>query len=247
MTALDPKVEALIKKFSGELEVKLLGRLRSVVLYGSAAAGTHVPGQSDLNFMIEVEKVDAGVLDNLAELFRRYADQGIAVPLVVDPEYLQHSLDVFPIEFAEMKAFHRVLFGNDPLAGLEVKAEDLRLQAEFELKQKLLALRRLYLATAGRGQDEDRMLFSSYKSFLVVIRALLRHLGEEKLLIPHGELLGKLEQRLQLKLPSFHQLAEARGGPLKLKGEARQQLILNYLEEVAELARTVDRMGEGTP
>ena len=247
MPSLEPKLEALIKKFSGDLEVKLLGRLRSVLLYGSAAAGTHVPGQSDLNFMIEVEKVDGGVLDDLAKLYQGYTDQGVAVPLVVDPEYLQHSLDVFPIEFAEMKAFHRVLFGSDPLAGLEVKAEDLRLQAEFELKQKLLALRRLYLTTAGRGRDEDRMLFSSYKSFLVVIRALLRHLGEEKLLIPHGELLGKLEQRLQLKLPSFHQLAEARGGPLKLKGEARRQLILNYLEEVAELARAVDRMGETSP
>jgi len=247
MATLDAKSETLVKKFSGELEVKLIGRLRSVVLYGSAAAGTHVPGQSDLNFMIEVEKVDGGVLDDLAKLYRGYADQGLAVPLVVDPEYLQRSLDVFPIEFAEMKAFHRVLFGDDPLPGLEIKAENLRLQAEFELKQKLLALRRLYLTTAGRGQDEDRMLFNSYKSFLVVIRALLRRLGEEKLLIPHGELLGKIEQRLSLKLPSFLQLAEARGGPLKLKGQARQQLILDYLEEVAELARAVDRMGEVKP
>jgi hypothetical protein len=247
MPALDPKVETLVKKFSGELEVKLLGRLRSVVLYGSAAAGTHVAGQSDLNFMIEVERVDAGVLDDLAKLYRGYADQGVAVPLVVDPEYLQHSLDVFPIEFAEMQAFHRVLFGNDPLTGLEINADDLRRQAEFELKQKLLALRRLYLTTAGRGQDEDRLLFSSYKSFLVVIRALLRHLGEAKLLVPHGELLGKIEQRLQVKLPSFRQLAEARGGPLKLKGAARQELILSYLEEVAELARAVDGMGKTNP
>jgi len=244
MPSLHPKAEALLQKFSHELELKLLGQLRSVVLYGSAAAGTYVPGQSDLNFLIEVEKVSVQVLDDLARLVQRYTGQGVTAPLVVDPEYLRRSADVFAIEFSEMKAYHRVLFGSDPLEAIEIKPEYLRLQAESELKQKLLLLRRLYLTAAGHGKDEDRLLFQSFKSFLVVTRALLRHLGEDQLLIPHGQLLAKIEARLQIKLPSFHRLAEARGGPLKLKGDERKQLIRDYLEEVADLARAVDRMGE---
>lgn len=244
MPTLEPKVEKIIERFRQELEVKLLGQLRAVVLYGSAAAGTYVPGQSDLNFLIAVERVTAAVLDELVPIVQRFAGPGVTAPLVVDAEYLRRSLDVFPIEFSEMKAYHRVLFGQDPLSDLEIKPEDLRRQAEAELKQKLLLLRRSYLTVAGHGKDEDRLLFQSFKSFLVVIRALLRERGESRLLVPHHELVGKLETWLGLQLPSFHQLAEARGGPLKLKGPARRELIRNYLEEVAALAQAVDRMGE---
>src|SRR5262249_39499580 len=66
--------------------------------------------------------------------------QGISTPLFVDPAYVRSSIDVFPVEFLDMKQRYRVLYGQDFLQELELKPERLRFQCEQELKGKMLRI-----------------------------------------------------------------------------------------------------------
>ena len=71
-----------------------------------------------------------------------------------------------------MQQSHHVLFGEDPLAGIAIGHEHLRLQLERELKEKLLALREGYLLTGGSPKRVLALLTASVASFLVLFRGL---------------------------------------------------------------------------
>ena len=51
-------------------------------------------------------------------------------PLFMDREYIERSLDSFPIEFLEHEGCYAVLYGEDVLADLHIDPPDLRLQIE---------------------------------------------------------------------------------------------------------------------
>jgi hypothetical protein len=73
------------------------------------------PGRSDINSLLLLREMDLGVLESIAPLGRRFHRSGIAPPLVMDPGYVNDSLDVFPMEFLEMRLIHETVFGEDIL------------------------------------------------------------------------------------------------------------------------------------
>ena len=148
--------------------------LRSVILYGSAAAGDHAGASSDYNLMLILDTLDRRVLDELVTPTRGWVRSGNPPPLLFTPEQLARSADVFPIELLDMRDSHRVLFGDDVLAGLAVGTEHLRLQVEHELKGKLVQLRKQYLAIGARPADVVVLVVESYSSVATLLRAALR-------------------------------------------------------------------------
>src|SRR5437867_11350548 len=67
-------------------------------------------------------------------------------PLFVTQRQIEKSLDVFPIEWIDMKERHLLLEGQDVMGGLEVPRGNLRLQLEHDLRAMLVTLRQAYLA-----------------------------------------------------------------------------------------------------
>src|SRR5947207_14996974 len=106
--------------------------LRSVVLYGSAAAGEHIPKRSDLNVLVIVDSLDAPRLAAASAASRAWADAGNPAPLTMTMSEWRGSSDIFPMEYADILERHRVLFGEAPFDGISVDRKDLRLQLEQE-------------------------------------------------------------------------------------------------------------------
>src|SRR5207244_31537 len=71
-------------------------------------------------------------------------------PLVLTPQELKDTADVFSIEFVDMKQRHRVLYGEDVLRNLDVPVHLHRSQLEYELREKLFLLRQHILVAGTR-------------------------------------------------------------------------------------------------
>ena len=99
-------------------------------------------------------------------------------PLFLTRAQIEKSLDVFPIEWLEMKERHLLLEGEDVLASLEVPRAWLRLQCEHELRGKHIHLRQVYLLHADRPDRLAHALHAAASSFAALFRTLLRLRGE---------------------------------------------------------------------
>src|SRR3954470_24946647 len=106
--------------------------LRSVVLYGSAAAGEHIAKRSDYNVLVIVDSLDASRLAAASAAARAWAEGGNPAPLTLTTSEWRGSSDIFPMEYADILERHKILYGESPFDGISVDPKDLRLQLEQE-------------------------------------------------------------------------------------------------------------------
>jgi predicted nucleotidyltransferase len=157
---------------------ELLGeRLRGVVLHGSVSRGEAVAGVSDINLLVLLNAVDADLLRRLAPVARDWLERERSLPLVLTWAEWAAASDAFAVETADMVDSHELLHGEDPLEGRTVERRYLRLQAERELRAKLIHLRESTLVSADRPDELGRLLLVALPSVATYLRAALRLAG----------------------------------------------------------------------
>jgi predicted nucleotidyltransferase len=148
-------------------------RLRSVVLYGSAAAGEHNEHFSDLNVLCVLTQVTPAELAVSEPIFKWWREQGNPSPLLLSEDELRTSTDCFPVEFHDMQERHRTLFGPDLIENLVIERTFYRAQVEMELRAKLLRLRQKAAEVLTEKGPLLRLMIDSVPSFLVLARHAL--------------------------------------------------------------------------
>src|SRR5256714_4905352 len=147
--------------------------LASIVLYGSVAAGDHVEQHSDHNLLIALNRIASEDLRLSQDALRDWLRSGQPTPVYFTVEELKRAADVFPIEFLQMEKARRVLFGRDPFEFVEISQANLRHQIEYELRTKLIQLRRLYLTASTSAEKLCALMSASLASFAALFRAVL--------------------------------------------------------------------------
>jgi predicted nucleotidyltransferase len=237
---LDAKSERAVAAMADELRALLGGELVAVALYGSAAGTDFVPGRSDVNVVLVVERVEYRHLRALRAASRRWRQQGIATPLVLDRAFLAAAVDVFPMELHDLEAQHRLIHGEDVFAALRVRDDHLRYQCEHEARGKLLRLRELYLELGESDVDLRALMLDSLKTFLIVMRHLGRLLG----LPPPGSyeaVLGGFARTVTGGLPVMTELLRVKLAQAPWSGDG-EETFRRYLAEVERLVQTIDRL-----
>src|SRR5213078_2609194 len=153
--------------------------LSSVVLYGSAAAGDHVELHSDYNLLIALNRIMPDDLRLAQAPLREWHRLGHPLPVYFTVEELQDAADVFPIEFLHMETARVVLYGRDPFEFLKISDANLRHQTEYELRTKLIQLRRLYIPASVSAEKLAALMNDSLASFAALFRAVLIPQGQE--------------------------------------------------------------------
>ena len=230
-----------VERFAESVAAALGDRLVALLLYGSAARGTHVAGRSDVNTLLICDAVDEALFAGLEPAVRDWGRAGHPAPLILTEREWRTSADAFPIEYEDIREAHRLLAGRDPWRGVTVQREHLRRQLEHELMGKLVRLRQAYAALRGDPKQLGRVIVGSAAGFFTMLRATLRLAGKtppappDALVREAGALMGFAPERLAALE------AHARGvGQLKLT--PGDPLPLAYLAAVAHTAEFVNRL-----
>lgn len=168
--------------------------LESIVLYGSAARGDYHSRKSDLNLLCVLKSAKTQELARIASVVRWWsADQREPAPRIFTREELSRSADVFSIELLDIGRHHKILFGPDPIADIEVPTNLHRVQVEHELRTTLQKLRAGFL----RYAENEAQLREIYSQSISSVSTLLRHfliaLGENSDL-DHAAVYRRVEQ-----------------------------------------------------
>ncbi len=158
--------------------------LASVILYGSAATGDFVKNQSDYNLLIALDKITPKDLRAAQAPMREWSKLGHPVPVYFTVSELETAADVFPIEFRQMEKARKILYGTDVLANVTISDEHLRHQTEFELRSKLIQLRRRYIPASVSVEGLAALMSQSLSSFAALFRAAL--LLHDAVLLPRA-------------------------------------------------------------
>lgn len=216
--------------------------LVSIILYGSATGPEYRPGTSDINFMIVLSEGGIGRLDGAFGTVSKWRKRRISVPLFITEQYIQTSLDTFPIEYLNFQHNHVLVYGVDVLKDLTFKPELLRLQCEREIKGKLLLLRESFLESSGKAGVLKDVISQSMRAFLALFRALLFLKGED-MSGDRRHVLAATCRTFDLNQDLFQNLLDVAEERRKQGKEEMIGLFGHYLEEIRKLSRTVDALG----
>lgn len=178
MPRLDRRAEQALVEYAADVQRALGDQCVGVVLYGSGAGVDWVEGHSDLNTIVVVRRAGVAALAALAPVVARWRPRGLALPVILDAAQVEHARRLFPMELDDIKRQHRVLAGEDCFARLDTDEAALRRECAQEGFGKLLRLRAFYLEHAAQPPALERMMVESVKSFLIVLRHLLRLRGD---------------------------------------------------------------------
>jgi len=179
LEGIDPVVSERMAPFIEDILKGEAGNLHSFHIVGSALTADFNKKTSDINSVVVLKEMDLGFVEFLAPLGRKHRKKGVAAPLIMTPQYIKDSLDVFPIEFFNFRLIHHTVFGDDILGGLEIEDRHLRLQCEREIKTKLIWLRQGYISSLGDKRLLSERLSESITGYIPLFRAIIHLLGKE--------------------------------------------------------------------
>ena len=217
--------------------------LASVILYGSAAAGDFVPRQSDYNLLIALHRITPKDLRNANACIREWSKFGNSTPVYFTVSELQNAADVFPIEFHNMERARKVLYGDDVLANLDISDKYLRHQTEYELRSKLMKLRRSYISASTSVGGLINLMAESVSSFAALFRAVLLIHGFEPPVTKH-EIVALTAENLKIDGRPFVEIFNIRENNFAktLDEISANQLFADYLEQIENVIEAVDKL-----
>lgn len=218
--------------------------LSAVVLYGSAAAGEHIPKRSDYNVLLLLDDVNRASLAAASSVARAWHDAGNPPPMTMTVAEWRRSADVFPMEFADILERHRVLYGSAPFEGVTVSLQDLRLQLEQQVMGKLLHLRQAVLLAGTDEKRQTELVSASLSTMMVLFRAVLRLHGERPSAdnVAVSERVGALAE---FDAAPFVRAVHHVRGEQKLAGGVAADTLAGYLAGIERLVAHLDQYGAG--
>jgi hypothetical protein len=232
----------LARTFVGELRGAVGDRLQAATLFGSAARGEWIEGVSDVNVMVLLDTLDAPLLATAAPPVRHAIEAGV-VPLVMEMDEWRRAADVFSIELADMREAHTPLFGEDPVTGPAIQPSLMRLQAERELRAKLLHLHGGMLVAADDPERLGQLFALALPSFTTYMRATLRL--ADRTVPPDSR--GVIERTCELvgaEAAPFLEVLDARAAGNAPRIELTDPIADRFNRAATRLATYIDAFGE---
>ena len=199
--------------------------------------------RSDINTLLVLREMDLAVLESIAPLGRRFKGTGIAPPLVMELGYVNSSLDVFPMEFLEMRLIHETVLGEDILASMKIDRGDLRHQCEREIKSRLVGLRQAYLRALGEPKALAEALVQFLSGYQPLARGILVLLGKEPPL-RRAEAFAALEAAVGTDAGVFVEMLALKEGRVKPDAAGVRDLFERCHKATERLGRILDEHAE---
>lgn len=211
----------------------------SAYITGGALHEGFDPHRRHVNVLVVTQDLPFAKLDAIAGSVPTAHRPPHIDPLFMTMLQVQRSLDVFPIEWMDLRERHWILEGVDLFDTIEVPQTYLRLQVEQELRGKHLRLMQEYLTSAGHPERLHAALARLASGFHTLFRALIRL---------HGEAAPPSLERVIGRVAELYDLdAVALGGAHRMRAQRRhpgadetRALYRAFLAQVERLTSAVD-------
>ncbi len=225
--------------FQEDILANFQDKIHSITITGSALTDDFDPKRSDINSIFVLHQMDVKFLELLAPLGKKYGKKGVSAPLIMTPEYIINSLDVFPLEFLNIKLLHKTVFGEDLFKDMEINPSDLRLQCERELKVRMIGLRQGYISSAGNKTLLAKMFAGSFSGYIPLFRGIILVSGKEPPL-KNDDVLKTLESVSGVNTDVFKQVLEQKRHKTKLSIDQLNAIFESYYQAIEKLGDMTD-------
>ena len=233
--------EKLIDEFVERMRAAAGTNLVAAILYGSAAAGDHIPDYSDVNLLCVLGETSFARIEALAPAMEWWGKQKHRLPLLMSADEMRRSADIFSIEFLDMRRHYRLLWGEDVLKALEIPMRWHRAQVEYELREKTILLRQRLLMASGNAAAKWELLLRSLPAFGTLFRHALIALGDAGA-GSKREAAAALAGKLGIDASVFGELLDVRERKKERKSAKVDEVFARYLKLVEEVTAAVDKM-----
>ncbi len=234
-------MDKLLAELVEKLQKAYGGRLVSVVLYGSAAAGDHQAKFSDYNILCVLSEITPRELGAGEDIFRWWREQSSPAPLLLTEHEMATCTDCFAIEFLDIQRRHRLLFGKDVITALKVDHSFYRAQVEHDLRAKLLRLRQKAGGVLSNPDLLRRLLLDSVSTFCVLFRhALLLHgaeTGDNK-----RDVVRRAQEIFAMDAAPFEMLLDVREDRRKPRDFEPVETLTACLKGISQVIDAVDQL-----
>ncbi|MFH1798717.1 MAG: hypothetical protein ABH844_05210 [Candidatus Omnitrophota bacterium] len=239
---LPRNVEVVLTPLLDEL-IELYGEeIVSVFVYGSVTGSEYNAKASDINVAVVLKEVSLEKLKPVLKPVKKGMKNKINAPLFLTPSYIKMSLDTFPMEFMSMKDSRLVVAGEDILADINVRKEDLRRECEYQLKGKLLTIRQAYLEQALNRKGLGKLVKTSLRALMPVFQNLLRIKGQEVPPRAKEEILSRISAEFDVDVAAFLDVLRDNKDDGCIAGRAAESFLGDFLKQLEILVETVDKM-----
>ncbi len=238
---LKPAAAERIRPFLQEVVDKFSAKIHSINVTGSGITEDFDPKVSDVNSIVTLKEMDLEFLELIAPLGRKYGKHKVAAPLIMTPEYIRTSLDVFPVEFLNFKLVHATVYGEDILKNLEINRMDLRHQCERELKVKLIWLRQGYISSAGDRKLLTQGFVDSISGYIPLFRGIIVLLGKEPPVL-HADVVTELGNVSDVDTSVFARVLREKHEKTRLTIERLNTIFEDYYSVTERLRKIVDEI-----
>lgn len=236
---LPPVVAQKIGPFFEDILNKYRENVHSIHIVGSSITGDFNEKTSDINSIIVLRQMDLKFVEFIAPLGKRYRKKGIAAPLIMTPEYISRSLDVFPIEFLDFKLIHETVFGEDILLDIEIHLSDLRHQCEREIKTKLIGLRQGYISSLGDKKIITEHIISLITGYIPLFRGIIFLMGKEPPLNKR-EVLTALSAQTGMNTDILRKILDVKKGVSKFTKSELDSVFEEYYTTTENISNIID-------
>jgi len=228
-----------LNELTGKLERAFSGRLLSVILYGSAAAGELHDKASDLNVLFVVKHITPHELGDAEPILKWWRELGHPSPLMMSEEEVTNSADSFPIEFGDMKRSRKVLFGVDVIDDLTVHPTYYRAYVERELRAGLFRLRQQGAQALSNPVSLLKICLASVSTFCMLGKHALLLAGREA---PRDRraVIHQLGDTLSMDTHPFDIFLDIREEKPGVEATNMGELFAQYLESIRKIVEFVD-------
>lgn len=236
------KIDTALNHLVDDLRAAHGENLSSIVLYGSVAAGDQVELRSDHNLLIVLQRITLEDMRLSHTTMRDWLANRQPMPVYFTVEELKRAADVFPIEFLQMEQARKILHGRDPFEFVDISQANLRHQTEYELRTKLIQLRRLYIPASTSGEKLSALMSDSLASFAALFRAVLILHGQDS---PVGKTdsVRATAHLLGLDESPFERIFELRSKTAAKLSEAEANTVFSaYMTQIERVIEAVDRI-----
>jgi hypothetical protein len=240
---IEPAAAALAatREWLAPVRTALGAEFLAAYLHGSVLTQGFDQRRSRVNVLIVSRSLNLDILDAVRQVLPEDRKPPHVSPLFLTQRQIEKSLDVFPIEWIDIKERHLLIEGQDVLGGYEVPRSNLRLQLEQELREKLITLRQAYLANARHPAVLEDVLKASASSFATLCRSLLRLRGESPP-AQTAQVIERVADVFGLDAEGLLGAHLVRHGERHHKGTDLMDHYRKFLVEVERLVNAIDEM-----